>query len=741
MVMCESPAKANAFPCSPEASTGESIVTKSQISLGAGRMRPQAETIELDGPTVYAVAGALHSIEPQTEGWWSPHVWRGSYRDEKAWISSVGVTIDIDHDSNPKESPFAPDDDLARLCNVQSQGKIPGNLFHLSPHGARVILCFPAQCSDREMVIAASRGACALIAKAIEGLPYHVDEGTSCDIARLFFAPNAFAKGVQRNAHVVTMRAEPYEAAELARHAPMLQVAPDIAVLPPVKREPQPDYQAAVASFNAEHPLDVKRHSDTCPICEHNGCFGVLPNDRQRWFCWSSNHSGVGVRSQRGHHGDALDLFAHENGVRPIDVLLKMGYLAPKPRPEPAPVASITERRRPTRNNSYLSVLQILTAETNPSPGDKPRGVLGGRAIRFNEMTGLVELGGAELRDVDIAIVRGELERLHVGAIDKDGNEIGLKASKTDVDDAVRQIAAENSYHPVRDYLLGLAWDGVERLDHVANDLLGAEDSQLNRTLVRKFFISAVARPLSPGCKVDTMLILQGKQGALKSTFFRVLSSPWFLDTPIDISGDVARAYQTLRRAWLYEWAELETLLKARDSSAAKAFLSSPSDSYIPKYGRNPVDVKRSGVIVGTINPDEFLTDETGSRRYWPVRVGEINLSAVAEQRDQLWAEAVAMYQAGEAWWLDTDTEGTLVEAQEHHRVRDAWEDVILPWASSQGEPFTTARVLKVALEKPEGQWSKADEMRVSRILKGARFTRKAHGPNRTPKWRSPEST
>src|SRR5262249_49015569 len=154
----------------------------------------------------------------------------------------------------------------------------------------------------------------------------------------------------------------------------------------------------------------------------------------------------------------------------------------------------------------------------------------------------------------------------------------------------------------------------------------------------------------------------------------------WFVDTVIDISSDPTRAYMTMRKSWILEWAELESLFRARDASSVKAFLSSPSDTYIPKYGRYSVEVKRGGVIVGTINPDEFLTGETGHGRFWPLRCGDINVAHVAEQRDQLWAEAVALYRAGEPWWLTPGEEELLQPAHEEHVVRDVWEGPVIEW-------------------------------------------------------------
>lgn len=714
------------------------------ISIGGPKSNAQAVEVEInDG--VRGLSDALAAIGPGFEKWWSGHRWQRSYRNEAGWLSCGVVVIDIDHDSPTGQD--APDDDVGLLCALVRERGVDGNLFHLTPHGARVAFVLKDQCEDVELVRRALRGACAMLTDIVSNAHYKVDASTSCDLARLMFTPNSLAKGVQRNAHVVMMNAEAYDVADLARRAPPEPVRTSVTIAP-VVRNPDTDYATAVQRFNDEHPLDVERHSDTCPICGHHECFGVLPKDRQRWFCWSSNHAEVGVRSPKGWHGDALDLYAHENGVKPIDVLLRLGYLArrePAAISDDAPESDEIVRRRAIRNNSFDSACTLLEREAYPTENDRNlRDILRGRQIRFNEMTGMVEFGNwdehnvgrgvTDIRDVDVDIIRRRLELLYRGGIDQNGNETGLKIARNDVERAVAVVADEHSYHPVRDYLSSLAWDCVDRIDFVVSEILGAEDSPLNRAMIRKTLFSAVVRVFEPGCKVDTMLVLQGAQGAMKSTFFKTLSAPWFVDTAIDINGDATRAYQVMRRAWLFEWAELETLLKARDFSTVKAFLSSTEDTYIAKYGRHPISIKRSGIIVGTINPEEFLSDETGARRFWPIICGIINLKLAEEWRDMLWAEAVAMYRAWVLrgrqtsecpWWLTSDEEKLIKGSHDKHRVGDAWEEFLVGWAEGRPEPFTTSDALK-AVGKERKDWKAEDTRRVSKIFKAYGYERKA---------------
>jgi predicted P-loop ATPase len=227
-----------------------------------------------------------------------------------------------------------------------------------------------------------------------------------------------------------------------------------------------------------------------------------------------------------------------------------------------------------------------------------------------------------------------------------------------------------------------------------------------------------VARPLVPGCKVDTALILEGAQGIGKSTFFRVLAGEWFSDTEMALDKD---AMMQLRAAWIYEWAELENVMSRQSVSRVKAFLTSTEDKYRPPFGRALVPVKRSGVIVGTTNNHDFLHDPSGSRRFWVVPVGAIDVGLLRAQREQLLAEAVAAHLAGERHWLNEDEELRREALAMRFVETDPWEDRVLEFADVQAR-VRTAEVSLQALDMPMERLTKRDEMRVTAILKRARY-------------------
>lgn len=367
--------------------------------------------------------------------------------------------------------------------------------------------------------------------------------------------------------------------------------------------------------------------------------------------------------------------------------------------------ASITDEKpkRPLTSRSYFSIVTIIE--------ENRRDILEGRHLGLNEMTGQPTLSGIQVRDEDAFRIRYLIEARFDGDADGRGMRFGIE----DVRQALMQVAATSRYHPVRDYLAGLHWDGRERICYLP-DLLGAERSSLNQAILRRWMISAVARPMKPGCKVDTMLVLVGDQGIYKSTFFGEMGSPWFVDTAIDVHNK--DAFITLSKAWILEWAELEAMNRARDAAAIKAFLTSATDTYRRPYGHFEIDTPRAGVIVGTTNNQQFLSDETGSRRFWPVLTTGVDIAAVTAQRDQLWAEAVHLFRSGENWWMSDDEVAPLAAAHERHASADVWEPIVLRWVTDRLPTFTTGDVLGAALEKKPGDWTRGDEMRVAAILR-----------------------
>ena len=251
----------------------------------------------------------------------------------------------------------------------------------------------------------------------------------------------------------------------------------------------------------------------------------------------------------------------------------------------------------------------------------------------------------------------------------------GLK-NRADIQDAFYVVQAENCFNPLRDYLSGLRWDGKPRLDDLLIRYLRADDNDYVRAVTRKWFTAAVARVFEPGRKFDTMLVLSGPQGLGKSTLCQIMSKGYFSDSIQDVKGK--GAFEQLRGIWLVEIAELAGF-KRSDVETIKNFISKTEDSYRPAYGEFIRTFKRQCVFFGTTNDPEFLRDRTGNRRFWPVEVkgpevvpeGGV-LIGLEEEVDQLWAEAVVRYRAGEVLWLnDAHLQQIAREEQERYTVQD----------------------------------------------------------------------
>jgi putative DNA primase/helicase len=252
--------------------------------------------------------------------------------------------------------------------------------------------------------------------------------------------------------------------------------------------------------------------------------------------------------------------------------------------------------------------------------------------------------------------------------------EHNVKIGKGDLKEAVHVACFNNPFSPVQRYLSNLKWDRTDRIEQLVRILdpiyQDAEHEALVKRIIECFLVASVARVFEPGCKVDNILVLVGKTGAGKSTFFRALASPaWFRDSNFDISS--REGMQSLQGVWLYELAELRQLL-GKDDNLVKGFISSQEDTYRAPWGRFVEGHPRTAVFCGTTNEDRFLTDKTGTRRYLVVEVGKINLHELGGIRNSIWAQAVSLFNAGTQHWLN---DGDMIASEKYndkYKVIDA---------------------------------------------------------------------
>lgn len=258
--------------------------------------------------------------------------------------------------------------------------------------------------------------------------------------------------------------------------------------------------------------------------------------------------------------------------------------------------------------------------------------------------------------------------------------EIGFAAiGQRTVQRAVECIAKEQPFHPVQKYLCSLTWDRVPRIDNFLCDYLGVKDAPYARAVGRRFLISAVARAMTPGSKVDTVLILEGKQGLKKSTFLETLAGRDFFSNNLAAFG-TRDSHDQVHGVWMHEIQEIDRAIKGAGASRTKSFLTIATDYYRPAYSRKKVKMPRDSVFIGTTNRQQYLVDSSGNRRFWPVFCTKSDIDALAANRDQIWAEAVARFRAGEQWHL-TDAEEKLALIQQRARVEQhPFAELVVPY-------------------------------------------------------------
>ena len=243
--------------------------------------------------------------------------------------------------------------------------------------------------------------------------------------------------------------------------------------------------------------------------------------------------------------------------------------------------------------------------------------------------------------------------------------------------DVIKDAAKLNSFHPVCDYLNGLTWDGVKRLDTWLSDYAGAENTPYTQAVGKLMLVAAVRRVRQPGCKFDEMVVLESEQGKEKSIGLETMAvrKDWYSDD-LPLNAESRRVIESTRGRWIIEAAELAGMRHA-DVEHLKAFLSRTVDRARMSYDRINTEYLRQCVVVGTTNAGTYLRDTTGNRRYWPIRIEQFDLVALVHDRDQLWAEAAACEAAGESIRLDPALYAAAAEEQTQREVDEPWVDAL----------------------------------------------------------------
>jgi predicted P-loop ATPase len=332
-----------------------------------------------------------------------------------------------------------------------------------------------------------------------------------------------------------------------------------------------------------------------------------------------------------------------------------------------------------------------------------------GQYLKFNTMTLKPELKSQPL----------ELDTLAVQlAIDFDIDISNEKAGQI-----VVRIAKENSYSPVQEYLNRVAQEhnseDLSLLDGLATRYFGSNEP-LHNTFMRKHLIGLVKRAFEPGCQLDSAVILQGSQGKQKSTFWRTLAvnPDWFDDTITSGNNDKDERLK-LRRYWILELAELESVFRRKEIASLRGFLTTKSDNLRVPYGRTIESFPRSSGFVGSVNPSQFLADPEGHRRFWvvPVAFELIPIDQLIEERDRIWAAAVHAYRNQEQSYLTRAEEKRNALLNQRHEIEDSWEEAIDAFLEFQTET-SVSQVLSECLKIEIGRHERILQMRVAECLK-----------------------
>lgn len=354
--------------------------------------------------------------------------------------------------------------------------------------------------------------------------------------------------------------------------------------------------------------------------------------------------------------------------------------------------------------------------------------------IRLNEFSGDVEIDDEPITDdspTSAAVWMAET--------------YAINATSRNVHEAMRYTSLANSYHPVREYLRTLKWDKKARLPDLLTGYMQARaihdgHRDLLALIGQRWMISAVARVMDPGCQVKSALLLLGDQDAGKSRALEILGGDWYSRSRLDLRSKDGMAQ--VQGVWIYEIPEVKQMFDSRTAEEIKAFIDQPDDRYRVHFGRVVSSHPRQMVFAATDNTDRILNDPTGSSRYWPVSVGKIDLAALAADRDQLWAEAVIRYDAGERWHFDSAESKCLAEIAKEHSQEDPWTEIVHEWLSrpeQQGKALEISEILRgIGVESRLQDTPSAH--RIGAILRdlGCEKARENRGTRKVYVWRLP---
>ncbi len=386
---------------------------------------------------------------------------------------------------------------------------------------------------------------------------------------------------------------------------------------------------------------------------------------------------------------------------KPIDYALRQGRRANEALGSDWPDTTRGGKPRPTLRNTILAMRRM------------------GLRFAYDQFRYRKTVRGVQIQEYQGDLSDDACAVLRHGIIEEYGFDPGKENSR----EAAQTLSVENPFHPIREYLDGLAWDRAPRIDLWMTTYMGAAASPLTNAIGRIALIAAVRRIRQPGTKFDNILVLESDQGTGKSTMIKIMAGAENFSDQDILTLDPKAQMEALEGVWLYEICELEGLSRA-DTAKVKAFASRAVDQGRPAYARFKEARPRQAILIGTTNDDKYLRDTTGNRRFWPVKVEKVSLDALIRDRDQLWAEAAYCEAKGESIVLAEDLWPLAQVEQELRLEDDPWLDALSNLDLNEGNVVgefvrvSTADLLRLQLEIPQERQQQYQTKRLAAVMR-----------------------
>lgn len=301
--------------------------------------------------------------------------------------------------------------------------------------------------------------------------------------------------------------------------------------------------------------------------------------------------------------------------------------------------------------------------------------------------------------------------------------KLGLQKATTEVvERGVKMFVQGNRRNEPREWLESLSWDSESRIAHFFPAIFGAEDNEYARTVSRNFWVGMVARIYKPGCQLDNMVVLEGPQGNGKTAALRLIAGNWYAQQPANpYDKDF---FLILQGRMIVEIDELDAFGRA-EVTKIKSVITTTHDALRAPYERHVIDRPRMGIFVGTTNEKNWVRDQTGARRFWPIDCAakEIDLDTLKNKREQFFAEAVSLYKAAATWW-EINREAAQAE-QEQRRQSDEWEQLVSDWLLGHPQGVQLAQVADEAIGLKADKFNMADQKRIAQAMRRAGWEKK----------------